>query len=293
MFVACSDKADEIIPEELGIKDVEVVGGTILKFKDQVTFNAFVANPENNVIGEDLSLRSSASEKPFKSLKLLYEEALSEAESYYDREGGYEEFKAKYPFLYFPEHEDDYSVYLPIANENIAEYANANGEIMIGNEVKNFKDIISYDQLVELGKTPSSGMELRANYDSGIINNRGNDNKFEYDSRNKRRLWVKARLLNNDSRIHVEISFRKKGFLGKWYNYSSATDVDGVLTAELTNLGLLSYSTKRNGWKQSGSSSHDYEWHLPYGYVKGISGDLNIYYQGWGETVRYQFKNTF
>lgn len=67
----------------------------------------------------------------FYSLYDYFTDAMNEAESYYDRPGGYEEFKAKYAMLYFPEEGDDYSAYLPVKDQKIAKLLNANGEVSI------------------------------------------------------------------------------------------------------------------------------------------------------------------
>jgi len=114
--------------------------GAILKFKDGETFGRFVEN--------------GTAVEGFYSLYDNFSDAMKEAESYYDREGGYEEFKAKYSSLYFPEYEDDYSAYLPVSDKNIAKFVNKDGDVIIGEENVTFKNIKSYNDLIEAGYVP-------------------------------------------------------------------------------------------------------------------------------------------
>ena len=90
-------------------------------------------------------------DKGFHSLYDDFTNAMNEAESYYDRLGGYEEFKEKYSMLYFPEEGDDYSAYLPVSDKNIAKLLNSKGEVIIGGNTVNLLDISSYEQLKQLG----------------------------------------------------------------------------------------------------------------------------------------------
>ena len=83
--------------------------------------------------------------KGFKSLYDTYEEALDVAVSYYEREGGYEEFKKRFSSLYFPEHKDDYAVYLPVTDETLAKLLNVDGYVIIGDKKINMKDISTYE----------------------------------------------------------------------------------------------------------------------------------------------------
>ena len=64
-----------------------------------------------------------------------YSEAMSVAESYYEREGGYEEFKEKYPHFYYPERGNDYSAYLPVSNFSTAKFISPEGNVIINGEV--------------------------------------------------------------------------------------------------------------------------------------------------------------
>ena len=90
----------------------------------------------------------------FKSLYNVFDDAMGDADNYYDTKEHYEEFKVKYASLYFPEYGDDYSAYLPVSNLKLAHLANKNGFIKINGELINCKDISSYAQLDSLGLTP-------------------------------------------------------------------------------------------------------------------------------------------
>jgi hypothetical protein len=90
--MSCNDEAKTIVDE---VQDVELLANNVLKFKDQTTFDKYV--------NERIKIEN------FYSLADYYLDAMGEAESYYEREGEYEEFKEKYNELYFPEYEDDYS----------------------------------------------------------------------------------------------------------------------------------------------------------------------------------------
>jgi hypothetical protein len=71
---------------------------------------------ENIKIFEKYLSQSEIDVQGFNSLFNIFSKAMDEAESYYDRSGGYEEFKAKYSALYFPEEGDDYSAYRQKSN---------------------------------------------------------------------------------------------------------------------------------------------------------------------------------
>jgi hypothetical protein len=134
---SCSNEEMNQIEKIDSEADFELLDGNILRFKDQATFDRY-ANDEIEIEGHY-------------SLSDYYNEAMNEAESYYDREGGYEEFKSKYSLLYFPEYENDYSAFLPISNRKAAALLDLNGEVIIGSEKRNMIDINSPEQLIELG----------------------------------------------------------------------------------------------------------------------------------------------
>ncbi|MFA6703058.1 MAG: hypothetical protein WCS06_10405 [Dysgonamonadaceae bacterium] len=170
--------------------------------------------------------------KGFKSLYDTYEEALDVAVSYYEREGGYEEFKKRFSSLYFPEHKDDYAVYLPVTDETLAKLLNVDGYVIIGDKKINMKDISTYEQLEKLGRTfpdVDQTEENTLNVDNLQSNEKWvRQGEVIYNSAGNRRFelnWDKVVLqMDNQWIVNMEIrmSFRAKNFLGIWYNYSSS-----------------------------------------------------------------------
>lgn len=171
----------------------------------------------------------------FSSLNDIYTDAMMNAESYYDREGGYEEFKMKYSALYFPEYGDDYSAYLPVSDPVISYFLNEDGEIIIDGKKVNLKDISTYRQLVELGLTPpeeeisvSDQNTFSATRDGNLLFP-GEPIKLEPNKafkKNNRKIWIHHTpmgIRENLNTAGIEICFRKKGFLGAWYNHWALT----------------------------------------------------------------------
>lgn len=171
----------------------------------------------------------------FTSLYDVFVDAMMNAESYYDREGGYEEFKEKYSTLYFPETEDDISAYLPVSDPYLSKFLNKDGEIIIAGETINMKDISSYEQLEELNLTPlmdaedetittrQSGIPMIGNWWGGeprlitvgtstVIGQR----KIGVDN---------CKVIKKIGVIYAgfDIVFRKRGFLNAWYNHWALT----------------------------------------------------------------------
>lgn len=208
----------------------------------------------------------------FYSLYDYFTDAMNEAESYYDRPGGYEEFKTKYSMLYFPEEGDDYSAYLPVKDERIAKLLNANGEVSINGKVLNLNDITSYQQLLELG--------IAATEENSITpTTRAEDyplNELPEVKCNNRRLWVVTEVRKGSSpgvaeEIAILVRFRKKGLFGKWYNYGSTTylkfEPDG-----------REYSIKDK------NSTHEYLWARIFqnGQPVPFQGLCSVKFQGFG-----------
>ncbi|MDR1403898.1 MAG: hypothetical protein LBJ60_09420 [Tannerellaceae bacterium] len=217
----------------------------------------------------------------FHSLYDDYVNAMNEAENYYDRPNGYEEFKNKYAMLYFPEEGDDYSAYLPVSDINIAKLLNSKGEVVIDGNIVNYKNITTYNQLIELGKVPieenSNTLSTRATTDYPL-------NLLPGIKCNDRKLWVNVKIRPATTsgvyeEILVEVCFRKKGFLGAWYNYNS----ESTLAWEPG----LSYH-------KSGSSSHNYVWAREYknGPVP-FRGLMSVVFRGFGNacgSTKYYFR---
>lgn len=226
---------------------------------------------------EDISLEKDG----FHSLYDDFVNAMDEAESYYDRPGGYQEFKEKYSMLYFPEEGDDYSAYLPVSNKNIAKLLNSKGEVMIDGKVVNLKDINSYQQLIDLGEAPLDdeliSINTKADADYPL-------NELPTQKCNNRKLWVNTHLRPGSNgvleEIDVEVCFRKKGAFGAWYNYSSETTL---------------------GWEPGlsyhkfGYSSHDYIFARVYrdGAPVPFAGLMYVIFRGFGSDcgdTRYYFR---
>jgi hypothetical protein len=74
---------------------------------------------------------------------------MTEADDYYQREGGYEEFKVKFPNLYYPEYEEDYAAFLPVSDEAIAKLLNQQGKVIIAGKEIDMRDVFSYEKIHE------------------------------------------------------------------------------------------------------------------------------------------------
>lgn len=260
VLLSCSNEADVLTNAEMkdgqssasGISEIHFLKeSNVLSFANIDAFKQVVNQLENEQRSE---LKTKANElvetnhiplqiEGFKSIYDEYEEALNEADNYYDSFEHYTMFKEKHPSLFFPEHGDDYSAYLPVSSKSVAKLLNTNGEIQIGNEIVNMKDVTSYDQLVALGETMSDDNISTADYSGNYLNGtpelkNGGDRKL------KVRVYTKPGSLGVGEEIIVDVSFRKKGAFGAWYNYKSTTTLGWV-----------------NGlsWSKSGFSSHDYK----------------------------------
>lgn len=203
----------------------------------------------------------------FNSLYDTYVDAMVNAESYYDREGGYEEFKEKYSSLYFPEFEDDFSVYLPVSDPMLAHLLNNNGEVIIAGKTVDMRDVFSYAQLKELGITPPEE-EMIVFAESSISKTRAGNLYYtgipvvleikKYGTFNNRRIWFDHFPLGVRGNLPqlsagLEICFRKKGFLGAWYNHWAKTKA----TVLANDVMLVDNVTK------DGPSSHNHMFEVP------------------------------
>ncbi|MDD2247240.1 MAG: hypothetical protein PHC39_09250, partial [Proteiniphilum sp.] len=157
LFASCNNNLEEIqIPDQDGEQAIIGLDKGILSFENEAAFQEAVDKVRNNQISLT-SLTRSADGSDFESLYAEFVQAMKEAESYYDRIEGYEEFKVKFPGLYYPEHGDDYSAYLPVSDEAIAKLTNREGKVIIAGEVRDMRDIFTYEKLVELNLTLNDG----------------------------------------------------------------------------------------------------------------------------------------
>ena len=184
----------------------------------------------------------------------IYIQAMEEAENLTFTEQEYNNYKKKYSqILYFPQYKDDFGAYVSVRQRNLAYISNANGCYMIGDEVINAPRIENYTQLQESGQglyentnlpTHSvSASALRYSWmeEFGIndiyagsmesiwyVGGRDNGKRIKFRvSRlivpQPTNLVGRPYLTGAETKLEVQIAFRKKGFLGAWYNYSSKT----------------------------------------------------------------------
>ncbi len=265
------EKVDDSI---ISLRKMGAAGGAnyALRFKDDAAFTAAIRELEHQQFAQatvgsiqspiSVKLRRAASSpiafpSQFRSLEDVYTDALMEAESYYERVGGYEEFKEKYSCLYFPEEEGDYSAFRPVSNIVVARLVNPEGYVVIGNKIVNKRDIFTYGQLKKMGLTmPEEKSEVRIGVNTSSLE--VNKLSTKYNDRRDRKLWVnvnrKADKFHDHDNVYmffpymeVEVCFRKKAAFGVWYNYYSSTSL--TLRGELSDVKY-----------KSGYSSHDYQW---------------------------------
>lgn len=310
-FVITSCNRDEAIVEQAGNEGLVEIMGVSVELKN----NTLTLNSESELQDlvfklkayQSVSTRQGSDEvfnndvnktlciDGFKSLYDIFVDAMRDAESYYDREGGYEEFKKKYASLYFPEYGDDYSAYLPVSDPALSKFLNSDGEIIIDGETVNMKNISTYEQLRELGLTPPEEVVIISDEGSPSNTRAGDvffpgapfqllpDKTFQM---NNRRIWVTLDdvTVDNNARTKAgfDICFRKKGFLGAWYNHWALTKT----YAHIGPQGLRVVDNKTI----DGYSSHDHSFFLVNGteistptttpgyYQKDVYGEALIYY---------------
>lgn len=212
-IAACNKVDDSVL---VSSKDSEQ-SESILSFEDENAFQAALADIRMNGDNARIITRSGGSE--FVSLYDEFDQAMTEADDYYQREGGYEEFKAKFPDLYYPEYKEDYSAFLPVSDEDVAKLLNRQGKVLIAGEERDFRDVWSYDKIVELGlgmpDASVDGVQTKA----GMVTLTLDKQKIN----KKRQAWITLRGINvRDGALQakvgrVDLCYRKKGALG-WYN---------------------------------------------------------------------------
>ncbi|MFV0310868.1 MAG: DUF4848 domain-containing protein [Dysgonomonas sp.] len=254
----------------------------VLRFDDECVFSESYKELESLSKSEQIGWA-----KVFDHLSAaeIYSMAMEEAANLDFTHSQYFAFKKKYgDYLYFPEYQEDYGAYLPYKDAAIASIANKNGRYMIGDKVIQADQITTYDQLQDAGmayyppkypyyvikpayttntKTTVTAYPLgelgtssyltlgkgEYSFDSGwMIVNDGKKLKVElrrvlksgkgYDDKYNEILW------------QSEVSFRKKGLFGFWYNYSSET----VFMASITYSDGTTQAFSHRG---NGASSHD------------------------------------
>ena len=320
-FVACTNDLEEVTTfDEANFvaKDVEVVDLSnglqtkssenesefILKFKDESTFNRIVKELST---GSDEAALAWEKNLGFTSLNTIFNNAMKEAAYLDESENAYKTFKAKYSkYLYFPEYKEDYGAYLPVSKEEFAFVLNKNGEVMIGDEKRDFTDIETYAQLQLTGEAlydidENIPMPLNFKEDDYIGNQY--DSGWRENPEGDRRLKLKIgrRVYNRDTqtgyfalRLHFEISFRKKTWLG-WSNYDSRT----ITTTTFT---INNESTVTCNQTEEGRSSHDHYFITSYDYpnlylrlgngefqTTRINGSAKIEFRGFSTPENFYF----
>lgn len=206
----------------------------ILSFANEAEFQAMVTKIRNNETVTSSKLRSASTESSgFISIFDEYDEAMSVADEYYTREGGYEEFKKRFPNLYYPEYGEDYAAFLPVSDEAIAKLLNKEGKVIIGGEEKDMRDVSSYEKIQELGLGIPNIENIPATRFTGL--SPVIDPSFPYNVilttsketiNSRRMMWVTLRGIEKDvfnltyakvKDARVDFCWRKKGTLG-WYN---------------------------------------------------------------------------
>lgn len=242
-------------------KEVKNVNGTLsFETKEQLNeiadnFISWVSTKSDSGISTiNFSQIEELKKSGFISLYDVFINAMNDVDSYYSREGGYEEFKEKYSSLYFPEEGDDISPYLPVKDKFMAMLANIDGEVLVANEKVSLKDISTYQQLKDLGLTePDNGIALTAER-GDVITGINSISKTEVG---KNKVWVNTHYKEKDGSIPVawiEVCFRKKYLLG-WSNHNSNTTIKFG-----TGHGLNNYRGVKHESMSAchGFSSHDY-----------------------------------
>ena len=197
------------------------VSNYALHFKDEAAYMNAIRHFDAQYFGQPSLRRLLATESiksnsivdlptGFYSLEDAYVEAMKEAESYYERPGGYEQFKAKYSCLYFPEKEGDYSAFRPVSDEAVARLVNPDGYVVVGDRILNKKDIFSYERLKELGLTMPEDKDENRLRSSGGEELEIDGMSPKYNDRKDRKVWVNVK--GNRAYKIFEVCFRKKVF---------------------------------------------------------------------------------
>ncbi|MDR2950227.1 MAG: DUF4848 domain-containing protein [Prevotella sp.] len=286
LFNACSNDDLDLSPKDNTLrreKDVEVVNindyitgqtkslrstsndeisQTAIRFKDETAYERTIAKLE--AMNEEERSQWYKTLEGFNSLQAIFEKAMEDVEDVDETEESYMNFKAKYDkYLYFPMYEEDYGVYIPIIEQEIASVANPDGLVIVGNEVRSLKNITNYSDLQQSGQAyyepvKELGMQTKAlNPTENIRSKYIGQESSGWVRRGKRKLQIKFGRRSNQVvapspfrlYLHMEVSFRKKTWIG-WVNYSSITDTK----VDYTYGGIkYTYTLHKNNY-----SSHDW-----------------------------------
>lgn len=278
LFCSCDNERDALLETETDFEE------NVLSFS---TYDSFL-----DALSE-LSNLSETEQKEwikshfgiFYSLADLYNQALADADDLDESKESYTQFHEKYAnFLFFPEYKEDYGFYLPVKNSISALLLNKKGEVKIGNMITNMKDISNYAHLQEIGiamyDNELSKVTRSSNSFEDDFENEYDSGWFVYDNSKKIKLKCGRQIVTNigpgpsgyvEYRLHFEISFRKKTWLG-WTNYSSRVDIEGDYNVTESELGKTEISESKTA-----DSSHDYYYGnfiIQYAYRPDIANPL-------------------
>ena len=301
-FCACSNDYDSDL--SAGIVAVETIdsqnlNAKMLHFSSEIEFNNAVKSLDS--ISYDKRIEwVNVNFGKFNSLKDVYDRAMNDAAELDESRMAFEEFRQKYErYLFFADYRDDCGIYLPTSRESVAYLVNANGDVVINGQIRNMKDIFCYTQLQQLGiamydenekYSTRSRDEVEEEYSSGWYHENGKKIRLKCG----RQVLMDSGILTTpvSMRMHIEISFRKKTWLG-WTNYSSHVDLSGNYT--------IAGITAPVNESKTADSSHDYYYALPdaspvpyyNGYMRkalAISANFTIGYRGIPHDLNYQFE---
>ncbi|MBR0256030.1 MAG: hypothetical protein IJQ69_08930 [Bacteroidales bacterium] len=212
LVIACVQEKLDVnsLSEETCLKQSE----TILSFDDERSFWNAVEKQRRD---KDSPILTKSDPDGFVSIYDEFRQAMIEADRYYQRIGGYEEFKNKYPDLFYPEYGEDFAAFLPVSDEVVAKFLNRQCKVLINGTERDMRDVTSYEKVLELGlgmpdvqtvKTRAISDIAYLTLEKQIVNE-------------KRKAWITLRgIADNENNVkigRVDLCFRKKGILG-WYN---------------------------------------------------------------------------
>lgn len=279
LIVACN-KTPFISPKEIPFDS-----NRVLTFEDESSFQKAIERIRN---GESLFAVTRSTET-FKSLYDEFYQAMTEADDYYLREGGYEEFKEKFPDLFYPEHGEDYSAFLPVSDEAIAKLLNPAGKVIISGKERDFRDIWTYEKLQELGLGIPDKIASLNDVSTRAFTDMKTLTLDKQNINSKRKAWITLRgikLPDYGAKIgRVDLCFRKKGVLG-WYN--------GMMTSE----SYIKQDGKRipynGGIKDKEYSPHKYTVAArPISMTSSNYGKATFYFECGADDLDYSFTGVF
>lgn len=267
----------------------------MLQFDNEADFQAAVAQLKNLSTVEEKTSWVRNNFGDFKSIQDLYWDAMNEVdESNDDSTESFELFQQKYEGLYFPKYMEDMGFYIPMTDLDKACLVNRNCEVSIAGSIQNLRDIYDYSTLMMLDrayyameKPMAIGTVYNFTLDSTSMNSVGPeyDSDWKYFNNTtdgtERKVKLKARRRfvtipissisnGSQSRVHLELCFRKKRWCG-YTNYKAQTTMtfNKIVIPGYGNLGPFVYDHEES------YSSHDDEFPYP---IKITHDNNHCYY---------------